>query len=106
VEILERELGVAIRDMQGSDIAYDVHVRRVFLRSGLARVDNRDHMIAVAREANPDRPGEIDMPAWWVGRTWCHPKLPRCSECPIAFACPQDINAANAVRGRLTGKSN
>jgi endonuclease-3 len=35
VEILERDLGVPISAMHGSDIAYDVHVRRVFLRTGL-----------------------------------------------------------------------
>jgi len=29
VEILERDLGVTIRELKGSDIAYDVHVRRV-----------------------------------------------------------------------------
>jgi len=36
VEILARDLRVPIRDLEGSDIAYDVHVRRVFLRTGLA----------------------------------------------------------------------
>jgi hypothetical protein len=39
------------------DIAYDIHVRRVFLRTGLAQWDDLDHMlVAIAREANPDRP--------------------------------------------------
>ena len=38
VEILERDLRVSIKDLQGSDIAYDVHLRRVFLRTGLARL--------------------------------------------------------------------
>jgi endonuclease III len=33
VEILARDLGVPLREMDGSDIAYDVHVRRVFLRT-------------------------------------------------------------------------
>jgi len=33
VEMLERDLGVPVRDMGGSDIAYDVHARRVFLRT-------------------------------------------------------------------------
>lgn len=40
------------------------------------------------------RLGEIDLPAWWVGRTWCHLQLPRCGECPIALACQRDIHAA------------
>lgn len=42
VEILERNRGVPMREMRGSDIAYDVHVRRVFLRTNLADIDNFD----------------------------------------------------------------
>lgn len=49
VEILERNRGVPMREMRGSDIAHDVHVRRVFLRTNLADIDNFDHMVDVAR---------------------------------------------------------
>src|SRR5438105_507373 len=70
VEILERDLRVPIKDLQGSDIAYDVHVRRVFLRTGLALFDDPVHMIGVAREVNVARPGAVDFPAWTVGRNW------------------------------------
>lgn len=49
VEILERDLDVELADLSGSDIAYDVHVRRVFLRSGLAERDDVAHMVAAAR---------------------------------------------------------
>jgi uncharacterized HhH-GPD family protein len=64
VEILARDLGVHLREMGGSDIAYDVHVRRVFLRTGLASRDEVTHMVAVARTLNPERPGALDLPAW------------------------------------------
>ena len=43
VEILERDLRVPVKAMEGSDIAFDVHVRRVFLRTGLAELDDHDH---------------------------------------------------------------
>jgi uncharacterized HhH-GPD family protein len=99
VEILDRDLGVPIRELDGSDIAYDVHVRRVFLRSGLAEYDELDHMIDVARRAYPERPGAIDLPAWLIGRQWCHAGLPDCSACALRDVCPRDINRANAVRG-------
>ena len=46
VEILARTLGVPLRELNGSDIAYDVHVRRVFLRTGLASRDEVTHMVA------------------------------------------------------------
>lgn len=99
VEILERDLRVPIRELGGSDIAYDVHVRRVFLRTGLAQYDDLEHMVDVARRANPERPGAIDYPAWLVGRQWCHAGLPNCPACSIRHACAKDLERANAVRG-------
>ena len=99
VEILERDLGVPVRELSGSDIAYDVHVRRVFLRTGLAQYDDLAHMVDVARRANPERPGAIDSPAWLVGRQWCHAGLPDCAACVLRHVCPKDIGRANAVRG-------
>jgi hypothetical protein len=62
VEILERDLGVSVRNLERSDIAYDVHIRRVFLRTRLAERDDRDHIIAVARQLHPARPGGLDLP--------------------------------------------
>ena len=99
VEILDRDLGVPIRELDGSDIAYDVHVRRVFLRTGLADYDDLDHMVDVARRAYPERPGAIDMPAWLIGRQWCHAGLPDCPACILRNVCPQYVDRANAVRG-------
>lgn len=99
VEILERDLGVPLTEMQGGDIAYDVHVRRVFLRTQLADRDDLDHMRQVARIAHPDRPGEIDRPAWRIGRQWCHAGVPECELCVLRDVCPKDIAAAASVRG-------
>ncbi|MFK4536186.1 putative HhH-GPD family protein [Bradyrhizobium ottawaense] len=92
VEILERDLGVPITAMEGSDVAYDVHVRRVFLRTGLAQRDELDHIISVARTLDPGRPGEIDMPTWRVGRQWCHAGTPDCGACPLDAVCPKIIS--------------
>jgi hypothetical protein len=71
VEILARDLGQPLRELIGSDVAYDVHLRRVFLRTGLAERDEVDHMVAVARTLYPDRPGALDPPARDIGRRWC-----------------------------------
>jgi uncharacterized HhH-GPD family protein len=97
VEILERDLGVEVAHLDRSDVAYDVHLRRVFLRTRLADRDDRDHMIAVARTLHPERPGALDLPAWRVGRTWCHPGLPDCAPCPLTNVCPKDIERAAQV---------
>jgi uncharacterized HhH-GPD family protein len=99
VEILERDLGVPISDLAGSDVAYDVHVRRVFLRTGLAEADVVGEMVADARTLNPDRPGSLDFPAWDIGRRWCRPVDPRCSECALSDVCPRLIDRADSVRG-------
>jgi uncharacterized HhH-GPD family protein len=99
VEILERDLNVSVANLEGSDIAYDVHVRRVFLRTGLAVFDDPDHMVAVAREANAVRPGAVDFPAWTIGRTWCHAGVPDCPSCRLVDVCPKLIDRAGFVRG-------
>jgi endonuclease-3 len=99
VEILERDLGVPLRRLDGSDIAYVVHVRRVFLRTGIATVDDRVHMIEAARALHPDRPGELDSPAWAIGREWCRPIDPDCGACPLGDVCPRLVHRAANVRG-------
>jgi uncharacterized HhH-GPD family protein len=99
VEILERDLGVPIREMEGSDLAFDVHVRRVMLRTSLASVDDQQHMIERARQLNPERPGALDFPMWNIGRTWCHAGLPECDLCVLQEVCPKLVDAARGVRG-------
>ncbi len=99
VALLAFDFGVGIRQMQGSDIAYDVHVRRVFLRTGLAEYDEVAHMVSVAREIYPERPGALDAPAWVVGRTWCRPSDPLCRGCVLDDVCAHRIDAADGVKG-------
>ena len=99
VELLANDFGVEIRQMEGSDIAYDVHVRRVFLRTGLAERDDVAHMVGVARQIYPERPGALDGPAWVIGRTWCRPADPRCGECVLDEVCAHRIDAGAQVKG-------
>ncbi|MEX1046188.1 MAG: DUF6884 domain-containing protein [Actinomycetota bacterium] len=97
VELLMRERKLTVREQQGSDIAYDIHIRRVFLRTGLAERDDPTQMIAVARELHPQRPGELDLPAWRIGVGWCHPTGPECPACPLTAWCPKLIPRADSV---------
>jgi uncharacterized HhH-GPD family protein len=99
VEILNGQFGVDLRELSGSDIAYDVHVRRVMLRTGLAERDEVNHMVGAARLANPNRPGALDLPMWEIGRTWCHARRPECDRCVIGDVCPRRVDAAANVRG-------
>lgn len=89
VEILTRHFGVALTGAQDGTVAYDVHVRRVFLRSGLVGSDTPKEVAAAARAACPEAPGTIDLPAWLVGRQWCRPSEPRCDECRLGDVCPR-----------------
>ncbi|WP_286989438.1 hypothetical protein [Thermomonospora sp. CIF 1] len=95
VEILERDCGVPIRDLDGGEIAYDIHLRRVFLRTRLADRDDRDHMIARAWEPHPDRPGALDLPSRLLGRQWCRPGTLDCASCPLTEVCPKDVERAS-----------
>lgn len=88
-ELLRRYYGVPLVGVEHGSVAYDVHVRRVFLRSGLTQEDTPDAVAVAAHMACPDAPGSLDLAAWLVGREWCRPRNPRCVACRLASACPR-----------------
>jgi uncharacterized HhH-GPD family protein len=89
VEILTRHFGVELAGRECGQVAYDVQVRRVFLRSGLADEDSREAIEAAATSACPQAPGTLDLAAWLIGRDWCRPKDPRCGDCRLGAVCPR-----------------
>lgn len=89
VEILSRHFGIDVRGLEGGTVAYDVHVRRVFLRSGLVDHDSPAAVARAASTACPEAPGSLDLAAWLIGRQWCHPAIPRCGECRLGDVCPR-----------------
>lgn len=89
VEILTRHFGVPLIGRECGQVAYDVHVRRVFLRTGLVDRDTPEEVAAAAAEWCPHAPGTLDLPAWLVGRQWCRPKAPLCDRCLLGEVCPQ-----------------
>lgn len=57
------------------------------------------YMVAVARALHPERPGELDLPAWDIGRRWCRPApYPRRPD-PISAVFGDDHNG---LRGTVT----
>ena len=94
VEILVRHFGAQLTDVECGSVAYDVHVRRVFLRSGLVDEDTPAAVLAAARRACPQTPGVLDLATWLIGRDYCHPHKPRCDDCRLGAVCE-----------RLTGRS-
>ena len=95
VEILLSQFGHRYTDLDRTDIAYDVQVRRVFLRAGIVEWDSPDAMIAAARRLHPERPGYLDLPVWQIGREWCRPTNPLCGTCPLTNACPKRVDRAH-----------
>lgn len=87
--ILARHFGVALAERRHGQVAYDVHVRRVFLRAGLAEHDSREAIEAAAAAINPDAPDMLDLAAWLIGREYCRPMAPLCDECRLAESCPR-----------------
>jgi uncharacterized HhH-GPD family protein len=89
VELLTRVFGVRVRELEHGTVAYDTHVRRVFLRSGLVDRDTPADIDRAAAAAYPDAPGRLDLPAWLIGRQWCRPLGPDCDACWLADECPR-----------------
>ena len=92
VEILCSRLGVPLIGLESTNVAYDVHVRRVFLRTGIVDRDDINVVKRAARELHPSRPGWLDLPTWQIGRGWCHSSNPECATCPLTGVCPKLIH--------------
>lgn len=72
------------------DVKADVHVKRVFYRSGLTSSPSDEYEpVRVARALSPRFPGALDRPAWGIGRDWCRPQAPNCRACRLGAVCPR-----------------
>jgi endonuclease-3 len=91
VEILVRHFGVPLAGSECGTVAYDVQVRRVFLRSGLIEGDTPEEVVTAAAAACPQAPGSLDLATWLVGRQWCRPKSPKCDECALGDVCERRV---------------
>jgi endonuclease-3 len=87
--ILAREMKIPMSDYYSIDISADVHVKRVFSRLGMCDSDPTvEQVIFKARCLNPEFPGIMDLPCWEIGRNWCKPQQPLCSDCYMGGICP------------------
>jgi uncharacterized HhH-GPD family protein len=76
-------------DLRLIDIKPDVHVIRVFYRSGLSPRLEGQSCIEAARRLYPEFLGKLDWPAWEIGRKYCHESVPNCPKCPLDDICPK-----------------
>ena len=87
VETLVKKYHYPLKDRSGLDIAADSLVIRVFKRCGFIEIEDKNLVIAKARELNPEYPGILDRPCWEIGRSYCFPQKPDCTNCPIGSVC-------------------
>ncbi len=105
VDLLTNQMGVQLRGREDTTVAYDVHVRRVFLRTGLASEDAPGAITAAARAVCPECPGRLDLAAWLIGRRWCFARTPSCDACVLAPACPRLPRTVESVGVRRQSSS-
>ncbi|MCC7020710.1 MAG: hypothetical protein IT332_13190 [Ardenticatenales bacterium] len=87
--ILARDFKIPFADYYSVDVSADMHVRRVFERLGLVQSKaSVDEVVYRARGMHPAFPGIVDLPAWEIGREWCHAKTPDCGACYMVNICP------------------
>ncbi|MDL2272977.1 hypothetical protein LJC34_00235 [Oscillospiraceae bacterium OttesenSCG-928-G22] len=97
--LLVRDLGLSVTDKHNINLAYDVHIRRICLRTGFAKKDSIDEVTRVGQSIFPDFPGRLTSSFWAIGRDICRPTSPDCLKCPIDADCAHktelggDINA-------------
>lgn len=77
------------------NVAVDVHIKRVWKRTGLARDLSVTGITRAASELRPNYPGELDYPTWIIGMEWCYPRHADCrgerpddrDRCPLFHVC-------------------
>lgn len=89
VILIENAFEITFSDLDHTqmNIKPDVHTMRVLYRLGVAAYIEEIEAISAGRILNPEYPGEIDGPLWYVGRTWCKAEKPRCNDCDLESEC-------------------
>lgn len=80
-------------------VAYGVHLRHVFLRTGLTERDELSHMWLLRAHSTLGAQGNWATRTWDIGRLWCAAKHPDCANCPLVAVCPRLIERGDQVRG-------
>lgn len=89
--ILVRDMDIDILDKQNIDIAYDIHIRRLFTRLELVNEDTQDKVLAAAKRLYTDFPGKLTTAFWVLGRDICRPTNPLCDKCPLFDVCKKNL---------------
>ena len=89
--LLVRDFNIDIHDKENINLAYDVHIRRICLRTGLSNEDTPEQIFEAGRKIFPEFPGRLTSTFWGIGRDICRPTEPDCTNCPINEVCAKQI---------------
>ena len=92
IRLLHDEWGTFTSYERQMNVKADVHVMRVFKRTGLTSSESENEAVTAARRLNPHYPAELDWPAWNIGQEWCHSISPACSACPLTAVCRKRLD--------------
>lgn len=95
--ILVRQYGVAgsKRDQRKLAPKPDVHLRRIFARTGLARSEAIPDFLEAVDRLELDRPIDVDAAVWSIGREFCFKTSPKCVACPLNAVCSHASRATS-----------
>lgn len=96
--LLVRDLNVDILDKYNIDIAYDIHIRRLFLRLGLVENDVQEEILQSAKRLYPEFPGRLTTAFWSIGREICHATEPSCLICPLFSECDRNFEKTKTLK--------
>ena len=90
--LLYRAFGVQYSDYSAIDVSPDVHIMRVMYRLGiLAEHNNREMAVYSTRGLYPAYPGLFDGLFWHIGKDYCHPSKPNCTDCSLQSICSKRL---------------
>lgn len=90
-KMLIQDWDLKVNDLPSIDLPYDIHIRRVMQRTGLARNDSLGEIQKAGRMLNPAYPAYYDDAVWIIGSEFCHSRNPDHKNCPLEGAC-QKLN--------------
>lgn len=96
--LLVRDFGIDIKDKENINIAYDIHIRRICLRTGFCTKDTIEDVTMAGKRICPEFPGRLTSSFWAIGRDICRPSNPLCNECPLDGVCEHKIALGQDIR--------
>jgi endonuclease III len=77
------QLKKSFENMNELNVAPDVHVKRVFYRTGLSKTSNSADVLKAAKKHFPKMPMVLDS-AFHIGRDCCFKTKPNCADCYLS----------------------